>query len=823
VNLGQVRADGAIQITARDDLNAGTVSATGDAGAGGVIRIAVSQSYIDTAAAQTTARGTAAGGAVVVDAGSSGRLFSSGRFDATGASGGAIDLLGKDVLLVGATLEASGSAGGGRVMVWSQASTDFAGSISAAGGAQGGFIEVSSHGTLTDAGKADAGPGGTLVLDPTNLVVSAAPTGVFPLFNLVNPGSGGTFGSQVVTLSTGNIVVTDSTVNSTGAVYLFNGQTGALISALTGTSGAVKALPSGNFVVDNPSWNGKRGAVTWISGTAGLNGTVSTSNSLVGSNAGNLLTGDQVGGGTDPSTGVASQGVSVLPNGNYLVFSPLWNGKRGAVTWGSGTAGVTGTISAANSLIGGGPGDAVGGRATTFVSGVTALPNGNYVVVSPDFGGGKGAATWGNGTTGATGIVSSANSLVGSLAGDQVGNSFPNVTVLSNGNYVVNSPDWKGKLGAVTWASGTSGASLDGQHTLDAQNSIEGTVAGAAGSSPSQPAALPGSFVALFPNENGGVVTVGFTDPNQVTPSLAQGQTLSVTPDLLQNTLDAGTAVDLQATDTITIASPVTVSAGGHGGNVTLEDATLLLNANLNTDGGSLTLSGTVKPGAGFVQLSAPTVAFKAHSSYAIPLNGNTAGTGFDQLQVTGTIDLSNAALAVSSAGGFGGGQSFVILTSTQPITTSFAGLPEGSTIAGMTISYKNNQVTLTLPGGSGPTGPGPMGPGPTGPGPTAPGPAAQVSFPTPLKGARAGRFLAPFAVLVVDQNGNPVNGPVTLTVVSVKKHGHARFGRGSVTQVTAVNGVARLLKVSISPKGKYRLIAHAGSVTAESGIFSVK
>src|SRR5262249_21387134 len=158
------------------------------------------------------------------------------------------------------------------------------------------------------------------------------------------------------------------------------------------------------------------------------------------------------------------------------------------------------------------------------------------------------------------------------------GNSLSNVTVLSNSNYVVNSPKWNVNLGAATWASGTSGATLDGQHTIDAENSIEGTVAGAAGFTSPRPGALPGSFVALFPNENGRVVTIGFTDPNQVTTALAQGQTLSVTPDLLQNTLDAGTAVDLQATDTITIGSPVTVSAGGHGGSLTLDDATLSLN-----------------------------------------------------------------------------------------------------------------------------------------------------------------------------------------------------------------------------------------------------
>ena len=76
--------------------------------------------------------------------------------------------------------------------------------------------------------------------------------------------------------------------------------------------------------------------------------------------------------------------------------------------------------------------------------GVTALSNGNYVVVSSSWDNGAvnsaGAATWCNGTTGAIGTVSAANSLVGSTAADNVGN--PGVTALSNGNYVVASRFW---------------------------------------------------------------------------------------------------------------------------------------------------------------------------------------------------------------------------------------------------------------------------------------------------------------------------------------------------------------------------------------------
>src|SRR5262249_26317451 len=53
-------------------------------------------------------------------------------------------------------------------------------------------------------------------------------------------------------------------------------------------------------------------------------------------------------------------------------------------------------------------------------SGVVALSNGNYVVNSPNWDNGAasdaGAVTWGSGTTGVSGVVSSANSLVGNSA-----------------------------------------------------------------------------------------------------------------------------------------------------------------------------------------------------------------------------------------------------------------------------------------------------------------------------------------------------------------------------------------------------------------------
>ena len=111
--------------------------------------------------------------------------------------------------------------------------------------------------------------------------------------------------------------------------------------------------------------------------------------------------------------------MTALANGNYVVRSSIWNNgaatKAGAVTWGSGTSGVSGVVSSANSLVGSTTNDQVG--YVSLGDAVTALANGNYVVSSPSWDNGAvtnaGAVTWGSGTAGVSGVVSSANSLVG--------------------------------------------------------------------------------------------------------------------------------------------------------------------------------------------------------------------------------------------------------------------------------------------------------------------------------------------------------------------------------------------------------------------------
>ncbi len=323
---------------------------------------------------------------------------------------------------------------------------------------------LSNGGVQTLQADADGDGTGTLTL---NLAIAQL---IDP-----NPAAGNEFGATVVVLTSGNIVVTspfdDFGGTNAGAVYLFNGFTGAVISTLRGSTAndnvgnsGVTALSNGNYVVRSTNWdNGtifNAGAATWGSGSSGVNGAVNAANSLVGSTA---------------SDQISSFGVTALSNGNYVVRSSVWdNGtivNAGAVTWGSGTNGVSGVVSAANSLVGSTASDELG------ITGLHALSNGNYVVRSSVWDNGTitnaGAVTWGSGVSGISGVVSAANSLVGSTASDLVGDFV--LAALNNGNYVVSSPYWDNgaitDAGAVTWGSGTSGIS----GVVNAANSLVGS------------------------------------------------------------------------------------------------------------------------------------------------------------------------------------------------------------------------------------------------------------------------------------------------------------------------------------------------------------
>ena len=554
---------GAVEVRAHRMVQSGVVRADGRDTLGGSVTVQIASRLIQDQSAQVSARGAMRGGTVELlvdtDANGDGNLYSSARIDASAAGGigGSVTLTGRDISLTAAQVSVDGDAGGGNIRIgggragrdasvanaqnlfangavqlhagaridgdggsivtWADGVNRFAGSLQARGGpvgGNGGFIEVSGKAETQFDGLANAGASfgsaGTFLLDPKFILIqsSAVIPGVSVELVDPNPGNNNFFG-QTLQLLGGNILVSnpndDFAGNNSGAVYQFDGTTGALLSSLRGSSagdqvgsGGLLSVSGGNAVIRSPLWSASAGALTWTNGVAPLGGALGPTNSLVGASAGD---------------GLGSGGFQNLFNGKYVVFTPNWSNGKGAVTWFDAVGGTTtGAVNSANSLVGSADGDAVGSGglvnfftgkgvirspnwngsagAFTYISnlalgatgtinaspgtgnslvgaapgdrlgngGFFALGSGNYAVVSPDAsvnGTASGAVTWYDTANGVVGPLGAANSLLGNSANDAVGSDGIE-TVANAGNYLIRSPMWNGTRGALTFASGNA-------------------------------------------------------------------------------------------------------------------------------------------------------------------------------------------------------------------------------------------------------------------------------------------------------------------------------------------------------------------------------
>jgi hypothetical protein len=303
-------------------------------------------------------------------------------------------------------------------------------------------------------------------------------------YDFVGTGIGsGSIGNPITELPNGNIVLYSNlwhngAVADAGAVTFINRSapfTGVITSAnsLVGTKpqdfvgkNGCTILSNNNFVVSSIEWDNAAisdaGAATWVNGTTGLTGAVSTSNSLVGNNDGDRV-GDKVGAGT------TINGIYALPNGNYVVCSSRFYFGWGAATYCNGTTGVTGFINNTNSILGTAAGQKIS------QGGIKLLPNGNYILISNEYFN-KGEVTLCSGLNGLPIVdnlstISLANSLIGTFSGDFIGTD---VVVLPNNNYVVVSPSFSSGSGAVTLC-GSNGLPVG---NLNNTNSFVGGVPG---------------------------------------------------------------------------------------------------------------------------------------------------------------------------------------------------------------------------------------------------------------------------------------------------------------------------------------------------------
>ncbi|MBE8986051.1 CHAT domain-containing protein [Nostoc sp. LEGE 12450] len=335
-----------------------------------------------------------------------GTTIVSGKVDVSSQIGGTVTALGKKVALVDANINASGTNGGGtvliggdyqgkgtlpnadqtyvnsnsvinadsnlngnggRVIVWGNDTTQYFGNISARGGANsgnGGFVEVSGKNFLTFNGLVDTsaanGSFGTLLLDPSTLTIIDGGVGSFDATagniafgdadigaNTVSWAAIAASGTNISLQATGNITINDitgatPTVTTDGVATL---NLGGGSFSLTSQNGSV------NFVDPTNTIQTTGGAIN-ISGASLLLGNLNTTRNFARSGdvtlsatTGNISAGNIIASGQGYSAG----NVQVVSSNGGITLNQI-NTSDSSGSSGNGIPGTV-TLTAAGNIL----------------------------------------------------------------------------------------------------------------------------------------------------------------------------------------------------------------------------------------------------------------------------------------------------------------------------------------------------------------------------------------------------------------------------------------------------------------------------------------
>jgi hypothetical protein len=169
--------------------------------------------------------------------------------------------------------------------------------------------------------------------------------------------------------------------------------------------------------------------------------------------------------------------------------------------------------------------------------------------------------------------------------------------------------------------------------------------------------------------------------------------------------------LDYKGTTMNSFVGSVVVENGIFRADGSFTDGSFTLNGGMLTGTGtvsSVTMNGgTLLPGAspGILRIQG-NLTMTTGSVFQVKLDGPVPGSGYDQLEVNGTVSLGGAILNVQPGFTITPGTAFLILVNdtSNPLVGTFAGLPEGAAFASggqyFTISYKAgpraNDVLLT-------------------------------------------------------------------------------------------------------------------------------
>ncbi|MBL9158665.1 MAG: filamentous hemagglutinin N-terminal domain-containing protein [Verrucomicrobiales bacterium] len=172
------------------------------------------------------------------------------------------------------------SGRGGNIILWSDVDTVFAGAISATGVTRGGFVEISGKDTLSVTGDVDlsstSGVGGDLLLDPTNITISA----------IGDPGIGGSTISNVWLsnqLDAGNNVIISTNFGGSERGNIVVGRTGSSAESLADkvewyqdsasiVGGSLSLLATGDIAFNTSVRTASAGNINIVAGWDGATG-----------------------------------------------------------------------------------------------------------------------------------------------------------------------------------------------------------------------------------------------------------------------------------------------------------------------------------------------------------------------------------------------------------------------------------------------------------------------------------------------------------------------------------------------------------------------
>ena len=663
--------------------NDGVVRATGIVNKNGRIYLRAAGGNIQNAGTLSAQNADGSGGTIVVDGGHnattpatviiSGTIDASGRL--SGTKGGTVEMLGDNVgLFDGALVDASGDAGGGKILigggyhganptiqnaeatfvgpdaqivadsitrgnggnvvVWSDGSTRFYGEVSSRGGAvggNGGLVEISGHyldflGTVCT--LAPHGPSGMLLLDPTDLTINNGP-------------------DQNINASTPFIPNASPSHLSWATI-----DTALGLSAVTVTTvGSPANAQPGNITIATASPVLNRNNKLTLDAAGGI--TINSGSTIVNNGTGDLEL---------DAAGAVTIGAAITLGGNLGVTAAgLVNFTGAGASTVGGTMGITTTAGGINQTGG-------GTLKVTGISTLAASGAGNDIIL-------------GNNNDFSTVVVTSGNNV-----------TLKDINAINLGNLTVG-----GNLGVT--AAGLVDFTGAGNSTVDGTMGITTTVGGigqtGAGTltvTGTSTLAASGAGNDITLNNNNDFSTVSVTSGHNVT--LVDANAIAMGASTVSGTLH------VTANGSISESGALSVSAGASTFTIDTATADVLLGTQANHFGGQTvtfnSINGGIVRDVSFRNADAaaifPTIPAGLRN---LTLQFDAAGINLPTLNLTGNLGVTAGGLVdFAGAGASTMGGTMAISTTAGGITDSGSGT---LTVTGTTTlsAGSGNDITL--------------------------------------------------------------------------------------------------------------------------------